>query len=147
MFSVANRVGQLLEIRVASPLTLEDAMQLFKQIYKTMPKGEKTRVMVDARGLRVVDPAVIDAIVMMMKQDNPWVERNAFLLHTGAMLHIQSERMLKDLGVTNRKSFQNRSDAEKWMNEVCTPDERNRLRRFLDETSGSGAIPTSGSGE
>jgi hypothetical protein len=146
MFSVANRVGQLLEIRVASPLTMEDAMQLFKLIYKTMPKAQKTRVMVDARGLRIVDPAVIDAIVMMMKQDNPWVERNAFLLHTGALLHIQADRMMKDLGVTNRKSFQNRTEAEKWMCEVCPPDERTRLRRFLDETSGSGAINTSGAG-
>jgi hypothetical protein len=137
MFSVANRVGQLLEIRVASPLTMDDAMALFKQIYKTMPRGKQSRVMVDARALRIVDPSVIDAIVMMMRQDNPWVERNAFLLSTGAVLHIQADRMLKDLGVSNRQSFQNRTLAERWLSEVCTPEERTRLRRFLDETAGS----------
>jgi len=137
MFSVANNVGSLLEIRVASPLTMEDAMSLFKQIYKTMPRGTVARVIVDARGLRIADPAVIDAVVMMMRQDNPGVERNAFLMHGGAVLHMQSERMLKELGVTNRRAFQNRTEAEEWLAEVCPPPEKNRLRRFLDETATS----------
>jgi hypothetical protein len=51
-------------------------------------------------------------------------------------LHIQSERMLKELGVINRRSFQVRADAESWLAEVLAPDERARLRRFLDETAG-----------
>jgi hypothetical protein len=135
MFSVTNQVGDLLEIRVASPLSMDDAMALFKQIYRTMPRGRVSRVIVDARGLRIVDPAVIDAIVIMMRQDNPAVQRNAFLLENGALLGIQSERMLKDLGASNRRSFHLRSDAESWLGEVCSPEERLRLRRFLDETS------------
>jgi len=133
MYSVANKVGNLLEIRVASPLSMEDAMALFKQIYKTFARGRTSRVMVDARGLRIVDPAVVDAVVMMMRQDNPSVERNAFLVHDGALLFIQMERMLKELAVSNRKSFQKRDAAERWLAEVCTPEERARLWRFLDE--------------
>ncbi len=135
MFSVTNSVGELLEIRVASPLTMDDAMALFKKIYKTMPRGRVSRVMVDARGLRIVDPAVIDAIVIMMRQDNPAVQRNAFLVDSSALLGIQSERMLKDLGASNRRSFQMRSEAESWLGEVCSPEERARLRHFLDETA------------
>ncbi len=134
MFSVANQIGDLLEIRVTSPLSMEDAMALFKKIYKTMPRGRVSRVMVDARGLRIVDPAVVDAVVMLMRQDNPAVQRNAFLVHDGAVLFIQMERMLKELGVSNRKSFQVRAEAEKWLGEVCTVEERARLRHFLDET-------------
>ncbi len=135
MFSVTNQVGELLEIRVASPLTMDDAMALFKQIYRTMPRGRVARVIVDARGLRIVDPAVVDAVVMLMKQDNPSVERNAFLMHPGALLAIQTDRMLKELGVTNRKAFHHRPDAESWLGEVCTAAERVRLHAFLDETS------------
>ena len=136
MYSCQKQVGSLLEIRVRSPLVMDDAMALFKQIYRTMPRGVRSRVIVDARGLRIVDPAVIDAIVMMMKQDNPWVERNAFLLHdNSALLSIQSERMLKELGATNRRAFQQRTEAELWLGEVCSSEERTRLARFLDETT------------
>lgn len=134
MFSVANRVGELLEIRVASPLSMDDAMALFKQIYRTMPKGHVSRVFVDARGLRIVDPAVVDAVVMLMRQDNPNVERNAFLVPSGALVTIQMERMLKELGATNRRAFQTRDEAEAWLGEVCTGAERGRLREFLDES-------------
>ena len=135
MWTVENRAGQLLEIRVASPLTLEDVMAVFKQIYRSMPKGQKTRVIVDGRGLRIVDPSVIDAVVMMMRQDNPWVERNAFLMNQGGMLHLQTERMMKELGETNRRAFYGRAEAETWLAEVCSPDEQRRLKRFLDETT------------
>ncbi len=132
MFSVANTMGDLLEVRVASPVSMDEAMAMFKTIYKTMPRGRVSRVIVDARNLRIVDPTIIDAVVTMMRQDNPFVERNAFLLPPGALLFIQIERMLKELNVTNRKSFQDRATAERWLSEVCTPDERQRLRAFLD---------------
>jgi hypothetical protein len=132
MFSVANTVGELLEIRVASPLSMDDAMALFKKIYRAIPRGRSSRVIVDARGLRIVDPAVVDAVVVMMKQDNPWVERNAFLVAEGALMGIQVERMLKELAVSNRKAFKLRRDAEEWLAEVCTPEEQARLRHFLD---------------
>jgi len=134
MYSVAKTVGALLEIRVRSPLTMEDAMALFKQIYKAM-RGATSRVIVDARGLRIVDPAVVDAVIMMMRQDNPWVERNAFLMPESALIGIQSERMLKELGTSNRRSFHERTSAEEWLGEVCTAEERARLSRFLDETT------------
>jgi transposase len=135
MYSVAKSVGALLEIRVSSPLTMDDTMACFKQIYKTMPRGVMSRVIVDARGLRIVDPAVVDAIIVMMRQDNPWVERNAFLMPESALIGIQSERMLKELGTSNRRSFHERTAAEEWLGEVCSTEERARLARFLDETN------------
>jgi hypothetical protein len=138
VFSVQNKVGQLLEIRVASPFTLEDAGALFKQIYRTMPKDRgKSRVIADLRGLRIVDPQIIDMVVGMMRIDNPMVERNAFLLpDSGALVLIQSERMLKELGAESRRAFRNRTDAEKWLGEVLSPEEKLRMRRFLDESFG-----------
>jgi hypothetical protein len=136
MFSVANRIGDLLEIRVASPFTLDNAASMFKQIYKVMPRGRKARVIVDLRGLRIVDPTVVDLVSGFMKQDNPFVERNAFLLpDSGALLQIQSERMLKQIGAESRRSFRDREEAETWMNEILTLPERARLSAFLDEAT------------
>jgi hypothetical protein len=134
VFSVANSAGSLLEIRVSSPFSMQDAMRLFKQIYKTMPRGRVARVVADLRGLRIVDPDVVDLVTNFMKMDNPAVERNAFVLpDSGALLGIQSDRMLRTLGVESRRSFRHREEAEQWMAEVCTPEERHRMSLFLDE--------------
>jgi hypothetical protein len=134
MFSVANRAGSLLEIRVVAPFSMQDAMALFKQIYRTMPKGRVARVIADLRGLRIVDPDVVDMVTNFMRMDNPGVERNAFLLpDTGALLAIQSERMLKTLGAESRRSFRHREEAEAWMREILTLEEKLRLTAFLDE--------------
>jgi hypothetical protein len=135
MFSVANKVGQLLEIRVTSPFKIEDAAALFKQIYRTMPKERgQTRVIADLRGLRIVDPNIIDMVVGFMRMDNPMVERNAFVLPaSGALVAIQSERMLKELNTPTRQAFHDRLSAERWMAEILSLDERRRLSRFLDE--------------
>ncbi len=137
MFSVANRAGQLLEIRVTAPFSMEDAGALFKQIYKTMPRGRVARVIVDLRGLRIVNPDVVDMVTVFMKQDNPFVERNAFLLpDTGALLAIQGDRMLKQLGVITRRAFRYRAEAEDWLREILSLEERIRLAAFLDEPVG-----------
>jgi hypothetical protein len=135
MFSVANQAGALLEIRVASPFSMEDAMALFKQIYRLMPRGRTARVIADLRGLRVVDPAIIDVVTTFMKQDNPYVERNAFLLpDAGALLGIQGERMLKQVGAATRRTFRDRVEAETWMAEILTFEEKRRLNLFLNES-------------
>src|SRR5437899_1833791 len=107
MFSVSNRVGRLLEIRVSSPFSMNDAMALFKQIYKTMAREKgQALVIADLRALRVVDPQVVDLVTGFMRMDNPYVERNAFLLSDqSAMLQIQSDRMVKQTGAASRKTF------------------------------------------
>jgi hypothetical protein len=135
MHSVDHRVGQLLEIRAASPFTLDDASALFKQIYRVMPRDSGlARVIVDLRGLRVVDPAVVDLVTGFMQMDNPMVERNAFLLpESGSLVQMQSERMLKQVGSPSRRAFRHRQEAEDWMAEILTPAEHARLIAFLNE--------------
>lgn len=135
MFHVANPVGRLLEIRVVSPLTLYDAMTLFKRIYRVMPRDRGLAcVIADLRGLRLVDPEVVDLVTGYMRMDNPYVERNAFLLSdASALLVMQSERLLKQTGAPSRRTFRVREEAEAWIAEVLTAEERSRMHAFLDE--------------
>jgi len=135
MYTVANRIGRLLEIRVASPFSVTDAMQLFKQIYKTMPRDKgQALVMADLRLLRIVDPEIIDIVAGYMRMDNPYVERNALLLPpSGALVSIQTERLLKAQGAESRRAFHNRKDAESWLGEACSAMEKARMKSFLDE--------------
>ncbi len=136
MYSVANRAGRLLEIRVASPFTAQDAMAMFKQIYRTMPREKGLALVIaDLRALRLIDPDVVDLVTGFMRLDNPYVERNAFLVSdASALLLIQSERMVKQSGTTMRRSFRLRTEAETWMGELLSPVERARMKVFLDET-------------
>ena len=134
MFSVDVRTGKLLEVRVGSPFTMDEASQLFKEIYKKGPRGGGVRVIVDMRQMRLLDPDVIDLMTGFMQKDNPLVERNAFLLPDGsALLQIQSDRMLKQVGSASRRNFRDREQAESWLAELCTPAEKARLKQFLDE--------------
>src|SRR2546423_12243947 len=105
MFSADNHTGRLLEIRITSPFNAADAMALFKRIYKVMPREKGLAlVFADLRGLRVVDPEVVDMVTGFMRLDNPYVERNAFLVNDGsALLQIQSERMVKQTGAPTRR--------------------------------------------
>ncbi|MDB4971306.1 MAG: hypothetical protein JWN44_6995 [Myxococcales bacterium] len=135
MFSAVNRVGRLLEIRVTSPFNQTDAMALFKEIYRAMPRKKGLAlVFADLRGLRVVDPEVVDMVTGFMRLDNPYVERNAFLLaEHSALLSIQGERMLKQTGASSRRNFRLRAEAESWMSEVLSSEERTRMIAFLNE--------------
>ena len=135
MYSAENHTGRLLEIRVVSPFNAADAMALFKRIYKVMPRQKGLAlVFADLRGLRVIDPEVVDMVTGFMRLDNPYVERNAFLLSEGsALLQIQGDRMIKQTGAASRRAFRHRDEAEAWMAEVLSPVERARMRLFLDE--------------
>jgi hypothetical protein len=138
MYSAANRIGRLLEVRVASPFGTADAMALFKQIYHVMPREKGLALVIaDLRGLRIVDPEIIDMVAGFMRMDNPYVERNAFVLPTtGALVGIQSERLIKATGSPTRRVFHTRKEAEAWMNELCSPVEKARMAAFLDEYKG-----------
>ena len=144
------------------PRTMREAMKRNKELKKTNPNYKTERraqakerqrlmaegderylmprdkglalVFADLRGLRVVDPEVVDMVTGFMGMDNPYVERNAFLVaESSALLQIQSERMIKQTGASSRRAFRHRNEAEAWMAEVLTPVERARMRLFLDE--------------
>jgi hypothetical protein len=137
MFHVANPVGRLLEIRVASPLSLYDAMTLFKQIYRVMPRERGLAcVIADLRNLHVVEPEVIDLVSGYMRMDNLYVERNAFLLpdtDASATVLSLSEELVNQINAPSRRLFRVRAEAEKWIGEVTSDIERARMKAFLDE--------------
>src|SRR2546423_15454651 len=97
MFSADNHTGRLLEIRITSPFNAADAMALFKRISKVMPRDKGLAlVFADLRGLRVVDPEVVEMVTGYTRLDNPYVERNAFLIGQSlALLRLQAARTVK----------------------------------------------------
>ncbi len=135
MFSAEIRVGRLLEVRMASPLPLYEAQALVLAI-RALVKGTRAPSLgvIDLRGVRILDPDVVDFLAELMRKDNPFLARNAFLVaDAGALKTLQIERMLKEGGSIARKAFRLRADAEAWLGEALDDGERARLRAFLDE--------------
>lgn len=135
MFSAEIRVGRLLEVRMASPLPLYEAQALVQAIRKLVKATRAPSLgVIDMRGVRILDPDVVDFIAELMRRDNPWLARNAFLLaDAGALKTLQIERMLKDGGSIARKAFRARAEAEAWLGQALDDAERARLAAFLDE--------------
>ncbi|MGZ3428411.1 MAG: hypothetical protein ACXVDD_21350 [Polyangia bacterium] len=135
MFTAEIRVGRLLEVRMRSPLPLHEAQALVADI-RRLVKGTRgpSLGVIDLRGVKLLDPDVVDFLGELMRRDNPWLARNAFILaEASAVKTLQVERMLKEGGSSSRRGFRGRSDAEAWLGEVLDDAERTRLRAFLDE--------------
>jgi hypothetical protein len=135
MFSAEIRVGRLLEVRMASPLPLFEAQALVQDIRKLV-KGTHAPSLgvIDMRGVRILDPDVVDFLAELMRKDNPFLARNAFLVtDAGALKTLQIERMLKEGRSIARKAFRVRAEAEAWLGEALDDVEKARLRAFLDE--------------
>jgi hypothetical protein len=135
MFSAEIRVGRRLEVRLASPLPLYEAQALVQAIRKLVKATKAPSLgVIDMRGVRILDPDVVDFLSELMRRDNPWLARNAFLLaDAGALKTLQIERMLKEGGSVARKAFRARADAEAWLGDALDAAERARLSAFLDE--------------
>ncbi|MCU1282970.1 MAG: hypothetical protein JWM53_6516 [bacterium] len=135
MFTAEIRVGRLLEVRMRSPLPLHEAQALVAEI-RRLVKGTRAPSLgvIDLRGVRLLDPDVVDFLGELMRRDNPWLARNAFVLaEAGAIKTLQVERMLKEGGSASRRGFRQRKEAEAWLGEALDEPERARLRAFLDE--------------
>ena len=135
MFTAEIRVGRLLEVRMRSPLPLHEAQALVAEI-RRLVKGTRAPSLgvIDLRGVRLLDPDVVDFLGELMRRDNPWLARNAFVLaEASAVKTLQIERMLKEGGSASRRGFRGRTEAEAWLGEGLGDDEKARLRAFLDE--------------
>jgi hypothetical protein len=135
MFTAEIRVGRLLEVRMRSPLPLPEAQALVGEIRRLVKATRAPSLgVIDLRGVRLLDPDVVDFLGELMRRDNPWLARNAFILaDANAVKTLQIERMLKEGGSASRRSFRKRADAEAWLGEALDAPEQARLRAFLDE--------------
>lgn len=139
MFSVGCHVGRLLEVRVASPFPATEAARFITEISGVIAAAPAHIVAVcDLRGTRrIVDPETIDRIALLMRAENPKLDRNGLLLPDGvATVALQIERLIRSAGASTRRTFRRRVEVESWLNELLGADERARLAAFLDEPTG-----------
>jgi hypothetical protein len=134
MFTVENRVGRLLEIRMESPLGDDEVVE-FRNLTSSIVRAAPRPLIVctDLLRARVFSPASATQITSMMQQDNPLVERNGILVGESATFSMQIERMLREAGSRSRRTFRDAPALKKWLKEVLTDDELWRLNIFIQE--------------
>lgn len=135
MFTVANEVGRLVEIRLGTKLPIEEAPRFIQEVMRiTANIAGRVVGVTDLRaGTRTADPDMIGVVSGMLRSENPKIERNALLVAPdSALFALQMDRMIKGAGSTARRLFRARHEVEAWLAPVLTPAECARLALFLD---------------
>jgi hypothetical protein len=134
MHTVSNLVGRLVEVRVASPLSLAE-VDNFRQEHQAAIRDLPDRYVgaVDLRRADVFPIEVAQKLIAMLSGMAPLVERTGFLIGESAVFSLQIERILRNSASPQRKAFREPEQLKAFLGEVLTPLERSRLDAFLGE--------------
>lgn len=132
MFSAQIRVGRLIELSVNAPFEIDDLNRLTEQM-RTVVQGSPVKVVAcsDFRRATVLTQDVVEGLIDLMRNDNANVERSGLLVSTSAVFSMQMERIIRNAGNPNRRSFRAPAEAVAWLSEVLTLEERASLHRFV----------------
>lgn len=134
MYTIENRVGRLIELRVEAPVTEEELAQFHDRIAKVIkPIKGQLATCTDLAGATVFLQPVAARWIEIIKQESPIVERNAILVGEGAVFSMQVERIIRQAGFKNRKTFLVPAALSTWLGEILTARERARLEQFLHD--------------
>jgi hypothetical protein len=131
MYALANKVGRLVEIRIWSPVSLDEALRWGQEHNGLIDRVPGRYVcLVDLVDATVFPPEVVGAYVSVMKGEQRLL-RTGTLLNPSPTFGMQIERMIKTANHPDRRAFRDPAALEKWLGEVLTPPEKRRLRELL----------------
>lgn len=132
MHSVANHAGRLIEVRIASPLTIQEAQQLAVELLAAMQDVARQYVgIVDLLGAHVFLPDVAETLIKLLSGNAPHVIRTAMLIGDSAVFALQVERGIRSSDPDKRRAFRSPEEVKAWLGEVLTAEEKAALERFL----------------
>jgi len=147
VYTVENRAGRLIEVKIGSPLSMEDVQQFvqkYQAVMRQVPGGKYIGV-VNLLEAYVFPPAVIQALSQLLSGAGSHVMRSAFLIGESAVFGLQVERVIHDAKHPDRRAFRNGRELVTWLAEILTPGEKREVERFIGEArpTGSAAWPVS----
>ena len=136
MYSIDHAVGRLVEVRLASPLTLEEVHQFALEYTKKASEVHGKYVgVVDITHATLFPAPVAEALIQLLSRAAEQVERTAILVGEGATFGMQVERIIRNAASPNRRAFREVATLRDWLRDVLSVEERVRLARFLVTTS------------
>jgi hypothetical protein len=137
MHKSQNVVGRLVEVRIASPLTLEEIKQFTSEHQAVIKRLARKYVgVVDLLQADVFPVPVAENLIHLLSIWAPQVERTAFLIRDSALFALQVERVLRNSNNPNRHAFREPEVLKEWLGEILDPLEQGRLAQFVDDAIG-----------
>lgn len=133
-FEVENRVGRLVEVRIAALRRVDDVAAIQSAFRDAVRKSGAPSVIIcaDYRELLVFSPVVAERFKGMLTGANPVIDRSALLCSPDhATVGLQIERTVRESGHPLRKTFRDPASLAAWLEDALDVRERARLRLFL----------------
>lgn len=135
MYSIENRTGRLLEIRVDKPFTDEEAVEMSYAIPSAVKAMSGQFVgCADFSCITIFPPDAVNALISAMQQVNARLERTAILIADSAIFDLQVKRLITSGGNRRRRSFTSSAELRQYLYEVLNAEEQARLAAFLSKT-------------
>jgi hypothetical protein len=137
MHKAQNVVGRLVEVRIASPLSLEEVKQFTGEHHAIIKRLARKYVgIVDLLQADVFPVPVAETLIQLLSALAPQVERTAFLIRDSALFALQVERVIRNSNNPNRRVFREPEALKEWLGEILDPQEQGRLAQFVDDAIG-----------
>jgi hypothetical protein len=133
MFSAEVRVGRLLEVRLVSPVTLEDIDQCQKRLDELFDRHGEVVLVADYTRATVFSQEVAARLLDVFKRGKGRVARSAALVSQGAVFSLQVERLIAQAGNPIRRSFHEPFELKAFLGSALKHEEHIRLVQFLAE--------------
>ncbi len=132
VYSVGRSVGKLVEIRIWSPVSVEETIPWAIEHDAVITSIDGPYVcLVDLVDAKVFPQVVVDAYVATMKNE-PRLLRTGTLLNESPTFGMQIERMIREANHRERRTFRAPVELYRWLSEVLDDAERARLRALLE---------------
>lgn len=127
MFSIECHVGRLIEIRIWSPVTLNEATA-WAEVHDWIVSAQRSKYVcfVDVVDATVFSAESADAYLAVMKSE-PGLLRTGVLLNEDPILSLQISRLIREAATDVRKTFRSVAPLRLWLAEVCDKSELQRL--------------------
>jgi hypothetical protein len=136
MISVHSPNGRLFLIRATLPMSMQ-IIQGFVNEFIALLSAQPGRVVsfIDLRAAPILTSEQSDFFMGLLRRDNPKIERSGFLLEPSgkAVLALQVERMCREAGNPNRKSFRDERELLTFLEETLGEEERSAIRKFIQQ--------------
>jgi len=135
MFTVEVRTGRLLEARIRSLASRDEADGYAREIaarVAKLPPDVRPVLCADHRPVVVYTQPVADRLSELFQQMNDRLERVAILVNeSNATLALQLRRIVREAGWSSRRVLTDGTEATTFLGEVLDAQERARLATFV----------------
>lgn len=137
MFEVETPGGHLVTVRWADMRTVTEGEAFRDAIRAATMKTRPTLLCADWRAATILPPPVADVLVQMFHTANPNLRRAAILLPGNApTFAMQAERMVREAGNPQRRTFRDLIECLRWFGELTTPAEQALAAAFMHHREG-----------